>query len=358
MNADKALETLQQTILTAAESGQALNLRGGGSKSFYGRRVSGQDCDITPYSGIIAHEPSELVITARAGTPLSELEQTLAAARQILPFEPPHFSDTATIGGVVSCGLSGPRRAYAGALRDFVLGVKCINGKGEVLTFGGQVMKNVAGYDLSRLIAGAQGTLGVILEVSLKLLPQAPAEITLIQQIPRSQALAQLRAWAAKPLPLSASAYIDNRLYYRLSGVESALQSAQAEMGGDELAGGEQFWQDLREQRLEFFQGDTPLWRISLPPATQTDDMPAKLGADSLMEWGGALHWLSSDASPQTVFDYAREKQGHATLFRGGDRSGQVFSPLPDGLMNIHRQLKRAFDPKGIFNPGRMYAEF
>ncbi len=358
MQQEKVLETLQNTVLTAAENGQALQICGAGSKSFYGRNVSAQPCDITPYSGIIAHEPSELVITARAGTPLRELEQTLAAARQILPFEPPYFSDDATIGGVVACGLSGPRRAYAGALRDFVLGIKCINGKGEVLTFGGQVMKNVAGYDLSRLMTGAQGTLGIILEVSLKLLPQAQTEITLTQEVDRSRALALLRDWAGKPLPLSASAHLDNRLYYRLSGVESSLQAARAIMGGDELHGGEQFWEDLREQRMDFFQSDTPLWRVSLPPATQTDDMQAALNADSLMEWGGALHWLSTDAAAETVFNYAREKQGHATLFRRGDQNGQIFSPLPAGMLKLHQQLKHAFDPKGIFNPGRMYAEY
>ncbi|HKB74507.1 MAG TPA: glycolate oxidase subunit GlcE, partial [Burkholderiales bacterium] len=259
-------------------------------------------------------------------------------------------------GGMVAAGLSGPRRQAAGALRDFVLGVKIMDGRGEVLAFGGQVMKNVAGYDVSRLMAGSLGTLGIILEVSLKALPLPAAEATLRLELPEDKAIETFNKWGGKPLPISASAWTGGELGVRLSGATAAVAAARKKIGG-ELVGpeqGERFWTGIREQTDPFFRIDAPLWRISVPSATP----PLKLPGEPLIEWGGALRWLCSRADARTVREAAKRARGHATLFRGGDKSVGVFQPLAPALMKIHKELKREFDPQGIFNCGRMYPDF
>jgi glycolate oxidase FAD binding subunit len=268
----------------------------------------------------------------------------------MLPFEPPHFGAGATIGGAVACGLSGPRRPYVGAVRDFVLGTRIVNGKGEDLSFGGRVIKNVAGYDVSRLMAGALGTLGVITEISFKVLPQPAAEATLGFEMDEASATLQANRWAGQPLPLSATAWQDGLLRVRLSGAASAVAAAKAKMGGEEVAAGS-YWADLREQRLPFFQSARSLWRLSVP---QTAD-PIATGGAQLIEWGGGLRWASGDVDVLAVRSTVERIGGHATLFRGGDRSVGVFHPLQPAVLKIHRRLKSAFDPEGILNPGRMY---
>ncbi len=343
---------LQEQVTKAMDTGSQLSIRGGGSKAFYGRQIVGNPIEIAPHSGIVNYAPTELVITARAGTSLREIEQTLAAENQLLPFEPPHFGDTATLGGTIACNLSGPRRPYAGAARDFVLGSRVLNGRGEILTFGGEVMKNVAGYDVSRLMCGALGTLGILLEVSLKVLPKPEREITLVYQSNLADALETLHDWGQKPYPLSASCFDGDRLYLRLSGESRAVDAAHRLMGGEILTDGGAFWRKLREQSHGFFSSSKPLWRLSLAA-----DSPAlELEGKWLYEWGGAQRWLVSDATAESIRDCAVRFGGHATQFRGGDRD-QVFQPLPASLMAIHRHLKSAFDPQGIFNPGRLYQE-
>lgn len=345
------LGALQEEIRSAAARAAPLRLRGGGSKDFLGNEPRGTLFDTRRYAGICDYEPSELVVTARCGTPLAELEQTLAHRGQCLAFEPPHFG-AATFGGCIAAGLSGPRRAAAGAVRDFVLGVKLIDGRARVLQFGGQVMKNVAGYDVSRLLAGSLGTLGLIAEASVKLLPQPPAERTLLLELPQAKALEAMNRWAGEPLPISATAWHDDVLSVRLSGSEAALRAAAPRIGGHELADGPAFWRTVREQTHAFFAGAENLWRVALPSTSPALALP---GAQ-LVEWNGGLRWLRSGAAAE-VRPAAARAGGHATLFRAPDKSAGAFTPLDPVLARLHRALKEAFDPAGIFNPGRMYAE-
>jgi glycolate oxidase FAD binding subunit len=346
-------EPLQQRIAQAAASRRALRLRGGGTKDFYGGELRGEILDVRDYRGIVSYEPTELVVTARCGTPLVELEARLAEHGQCLPFEPPHFGAGATFGGCIATGLSGPRRAAAGAVRDFVLGTKVIDGRGRLLSFGGQVMKNVAGYDVSRLMAGSLGTLALIAEASLKVLPKPQRELTLELELSEERALDALNAWGAQPLPISASAWQGGVLALRLSGADSGVRAAARNLGGGESAAADALWGALREHRAPFFEGSEPLWRISVPSSAA----PLALPGRQLIEWGGALRWLKTDTGADQVRGAAKRCGGHATLFRGGDRSAGAFSPLGAEQMRLHRELKAAFDPAGVLNPGRLYPE-
>ena len=351
-------EQFRQAIVAASAAGTPLRLRGGGSKDWYGQQLAGEVLDTRQYAGIIDYEPTELVITARCGTPLAEIEAALAARNQMLAFEPPHFGPGATVGGTVACALSGPRRATAGAVRDFVLGAVLMDGHGERLAFGGQVMKNVAGYDVSRLLAGSLGTLGLILEVSLKVLPLPLREATLQFDCAEIAALRMMNDWAGKPLPVSASCWHDGVLTLRLSGAEAAVTAAQATLGGSVVAPGEAsvFWTALREQTHDFFAGAGSLWRLSLPPHASAVILKGR----QLIEWGGAQRWLKLDgdadaAGTQRIRQTVAAAGGHATLFRGGDKAVGVFHPLAPAVALIHQRLARSFDPAGIFNPHRMY---
>jgi glycolate oxidase FAD binding subunit len=303
----------------------------------------------------VSYEPTELVLTARAGTPLTEVEAALHDKGQMLAFEPPHFGPGATLGGCVAAGLSGPRRPYAGALRDFVLGVRMLDGRGDDQRFGGQVMKNVAGYDVSRLMAGSLGTLGLLLEVSLKVLPRPAVEATLQFKCSEDEAIRLMNEWAGKPLSMTATAFRDGSLRVRLSGSHAGVDTAVKKLGGTLVEPGpaERFWTGIREHTDPFFAGGGPIWRLSVKPTTP----PLSLPGTQLIEWGGALRWLRSDADARILRDAATRAGGHAMLFRGGDRTGAVFQPLAPALMKIHRNLKQALDPAGVLNPGRMYAE-
>jgi glycolate oxidase FAD binding subunit len=340
------LEQFRERILEQ----KPLRIRGGGSKDFYGQEPRGDILETRGHSGIVEYEPTELVITAKCGTPLAEVQGALAEKRQFLAFEPPAFGD-ATIGGVVAAGLSGPRRAAVGAVRDFVLGVKLLDGEGRLLAFGGQVMKNVAGYDVSRLMAGSFGTLGLIAEVSLKVLPLPVAERTLRFELPQDEALKRMNRWAGQPLPVSASCWHDGALMLRLSGARAAVDAATATLGG-ETADGAAFWDELREQRHEFFSSEASLWRLSLPSVAPAIALPGP----TLIEWGGAQRWLRGGEAG-AVRAAAANVGGHAVLFRGGDKTGGVFQPLDPVTARLHRELKRAFDPHGVFNPGRLYPD-
>lgn len=344
-------DSLQQHVAAAIGDKTPLHIIGGGSKQFLGRHVDGQALPVGGHRGIISYEPTELVITARAGTPLDKINDTLTEQQQMLPFEPPQFGDGATLGGTIACGLSGPRRPYTGSARDFVLGCRMINGKGEILHFGGEVMKNVAGYDAARLMTGAFGTLGVLLDISLKVLPRPEAEITLIQECTATEAIASMNAYAGRPLPLSATCFNEGRLYVRLSGTHSAVNPSINKLGGETLADSTTFWRDLREQTLPFFASSARLWRVSVPSSSP----PLVLPGHWLLEWGGAQRWLISDADPEHVRQSATNAGGHATLFRNGNRRSEIFQPLAPGLLRLHHKLKQAFDPLGLFNPGRMY---
>ena len=370
LDADPALCALVERVQQARAARGTLRIRGGDTKAFYGDGSRGEPLDMGALCGISSYEPTELVVTVRAGTRLAELEATLAEQGQCLAFEPPRFAphrnDTGTaprggtVGGMVAAGLSGPSRATVGAVRDHVLGLTLLNGKAEVLSFGGQVMKNVAGYDVSRVIVGSMGVLGAICEVSLKVLPVPAATATLRFEMDQAEAIRQLNQWAGRPLPLHASAWWQGLMVLRLSGAAAAVRAATQSLGGEwvpaELAAA--FWDGLRDQRDEYFdtaraaldRGAT-LWRLSLPPTTP----PLALDGDCLVEWGGAQRWLSATLPASMVRDAAAAAGGHATLFMGHDRSAGVFAPLKSPLDRIHRELKRAFDPDGVFNLGRLY---
>lgn len=339
---------LQQAI---AEH-RPLEILGGGSKRFLGREPFGSVLEIAGHRRIVDYQPSELMLTARAGTPLQDIERLLTEQGQMLAFEPPHFGATATLGGTIACGFSGPRRPYVGAARDFVLGVVCLSGKGERLRFGGQVMKNVAGFDISRLMAGAMGTLGVLLEISLKVLPRPESEATVARRLSVTQALDLMNRLAGRPLPISAASFDGEDMLLRLSGVPSAVAAAEKAIGGDRVPQGGDHWHKLREHELPFFYPrDKPLWRLSLAPASP----PLDLAGEWFFDWGGAQRWLKTDADPTLVRQAAVAAGGHATLFRGEDRSSEIFTPLSPPIRELHQRLKQAFDPCGIFNRGRLY---
>jgi glycolate oxidase FAD binding subunit len=358
------IDQFSHAIRTSAENRIPLLICGGRSKDFYGNpggATGGADgtgrsvLETGVYSGIVNYEPTELVITVRAGTRLADLERELRNRHQMLAFEPPHFGSNATIGGCVAAGLSGPRRTSAGAVRDFVLGVRMLDGNGEDLSFGGQVMKNVAGYDISRLMAGSMGTLGLLLEISLKVMPLPARELTLRMEMDEARAIEKMNSWAGRPLPISATCFHGGELTCRLSGAESAVRVAREKLGGEEVTEGAAFWESVREQTHSFFQSGGPLWRLSMKPTTP----PLPLRGRQFMEWGGALRWLASEAGGAAIRTAAEKAGGHATLFRRSGCSLQtaVFHPLPPAMLKIHRRLKEQFDPFHVFNPGRMYAE-
>ena len=342
---------LQEKIVEAFQQQQPLQIIGGNTKAFYGRTPYGEPLNVSGHSGIVNYEPTELVITARGGTKLSEIESLLAENNQMLPFEPPYFGETATLGGTIACNLSGPRRPYAGAARDYVLGIKLLNGKGEILHFGGEVMKNVAGYDVSRLMAGAMGTMGVLLEVSLKVLPCSDDECTLIKELDERSALKSIAHYSRKALPISASLYDGNKLYIRLCGTSQSVAKAKQKVGGDALPDMDDFWHKISEHRHAFFDSDLPLWRLSVAPYTK----PLPLDGKVLLDWGGAQRWILSDEPSDKIQRVAEKVGGHAVLFRNGDRDAEVFQALPEKMLQIHRELKKAFDPESILNSGRMY---
>jgi glycolate oxidase FAD binding subunit len=356
---EAALAQLQERVRSAAAAGQPLRIRGGGTKDFYGQALVGDVLDTRALSGIVSYAPTELVVTARMGTPLAEIEDALAGQAQMLAFEPPRHGAQSTLGGVVAAGFSGPRRAYAGAVRDFVLGAKVVDGRGEALAFGGQVIKNVAGFDVSRLMTGAMGTLGVLTEVSLKCLPRPKREMTRILDCDGKESIRLVNTWGAMPLPISATCHHANRLWVRLSGAPVAVVGAGRVIGGSEVDPGT-FWAGLRDQALEFFdpardQG-APLWRISVASSAPWNDFAGTM----LVEWGGALRWLAPRAPVDAPMlrRWAATHGGHATLYRSADKSAGAFHPLTPALLALHQRLKAVFDPQSILNRGRLYREF
>jgi len=347
MDRDTSQALLAQ-VNQALNQGTPLRIQGSNSKAMLGNPVAGEVLDTRSHRGIVSYDPTELVLTARAGTPLREIEAALHEAGQMLPCEPPHLGPEATLGGMVAAGLSGPRRPWAGSVRDYVLGTRVITGHGKLLRFGGEVMKNVAGYDVSRLMAGSFGCLGLLTEVSLKVLPRPRECLSLRLPMGSHQALAELAEWGQQPLPISAACHDGDALYLRLEGGEGSVQSARQRLGGETLDS--VFWSDLREQRLAFFSDPAPLWRLSLPNATGELHLPGQ----QLIDWGGAQRWLKSSAPAQAIRDHLAKVGGHATCYAPGAASTP---PLPAALMRYHRALKQQLDPQGVFNPGRLYPD-
>ncbi|MCA2998010.1 MAG: glycolate oxidase subunit GlcE [Rhodocyclaceae bacterium] len=353
---DAFIRSVQERILAAHSSKSPVVIHGGNTKSFYGAKSTGEAIDVRGYAGVIDYQPRELVLTVRAGTPLAEIESLMDQEGQILPFEPPHFSAGATIGGTVATGLSGPRRAYAGAVRDFVLGTRIINGKGEDLRFGGRVIKNVAGYDVSRLMVGALGTLGVLLDLSFKVLPKPASEVTLRFEMDESSAIRRLNEWAGQPLPLSASWWLDGVAMVRLSGTNAGVAAAKQKLGGEQVSHTEaaEVWRSVRDHQHPFFQTaeqtSTPLWRLSVPATTSM----LALGSKQLHEWGGALRWLAADVDADALRAKIAAVGGHATLMYKRGSMARAFHPLEGKLAELNRNLKVAFDPANVLNRGRL----
>lgn len=340
---------------------EPLRIQGHGSKDFYGEAPQGELLSTLEMKGVTAYEPSELFVSALAGTPIADVEALLAKRHQRLAFEPPRFGGRGTVGGMVAAGLSGPTRAALGSVRDHLLGAVMINGKGELLSFGGTVMKNVAGFDVSRALAGSLGQLGLITEVTLKVLPLPAAIATLRFDFDQAAALMAVNRWGGEPLPIEASAWWDGALLLRMAGAEAAVEAACRKLGGDVIPQdmAEPFWTGLRDHSDEFFigaeravAGGARLWRLSLPSTTPE----LKLHGEQLIEWGGAQRWVVTPLPPAGVREASAAVGGHATLFRSLDKSGGVFAPLSTPLAAIHKRLKASFDPHGVFNPGRLYA--
>ena len=344
---------LQQQVKHAFNNNLALKIVGAGNKSFLGLATEGELLSTQNHSGVISYEPSELVITARAGTPMKTIEELLDANGQYLPFEPPHYGETATIGGCIASGLSGPGRPWSGAVRDYMLGCKIINGKGEVLTFGGQVMKNVAGYDLSRLMVGSMGTLGLLLEVSIKVLPKPEKVVTLRSSTSFETAQKIWINWYRQPLPLSGLTWIDNQQFIRLAGDSIAVENAMNIINADVDDSAADIWQSLREQTHSFFQKNDrqDLWRLSVPQNT-----PCAATENTLIEWGGGLRWIRGEN--EQMHQQAAELSGHATRYKSEKMNTDIFQPLSKTLKALNQRVKQAMDPAGIFNPGRMYRDF
>lgn len=345
---------IQQIVKDAIDKKEPLAIVGGNTKTFYGFTVDGKQLSMGEHTGVISYEPTELCITVRAGTKLTDIESLLDKNNQILPFEPPQFGQESTIGGVIAAGISGPRRPYSGSIRDAILGVKIINGDSEIVTFGGQVMKNVAGYDLSRLMVRSHGTLGILLEVSIRLLPKPANNITIALAAEKDYALKYFRQSQTQRLPITASCWFDETLYLRFSGSEKSCDAAVNTVDQYERLDTEDFWQDIRNHRHHFFgRTDKPLWRLSLPPVSS---QIARIDDNQLIEWGGAQRWVNSNAPANIIQNIAESRGGYATLFRGDLPETPNFSSLDEGIMQLHKQIKHKMDPHGIFNPGRIYS--
>jgi glycolate oxidase FAD binding subunit len=357
---DAVLQAVQERIRAAAAAGAPLAIRGGGTRDFYGEAIVGDVLETTALSGIVDYDPTELVITARAGTPVADIDDALAARGQMLGCDAPRLGARATIGGLVATGLSGPRRPYAGAVRDLILGVRVVDGKGDDLSFGGRVMKNVAGFDVARLMTGALGTLGLLAEISMKCLPLPKLEATRALECTADEAIRRTNEWGGKPLPISATCHFAGQLLVRISGSAPALEAAIAKIGGSPVADGDAYWGSIRDHTHPHFaaaiETGAALWRLSVKSTAPFRD----LDGEQLIEWGGALRWLI--AGPRTdageVRAWAKGNGGHATLFRAADKSAGVFHPLPQPIHELHRRLKATFDPQGILNRGRLYPDF
>lgn len=344
---------LQSQIETAISEKTALCIRGGNSKHFYGNAISADTLDTTNHQGIINYQPSELVITARAGTSLVEIETELQKNHQHLPFDPPHFGSNATLGGTIACGLSGSARPFSGSVRDAVLGCRIINGHAEILRFGGEVVKNVAGYDASRLMTGSLGTLGLLLDISVKVLPAASKKITYIQEVTPENVATAMNKLRRSTLPLSSLAFYHNQLYIRVEGTEISLASTDARLGPHTLDNDIPFWTSLKEQTHAFFQGKKNLWQLLVPPATHNTE----LAQSSFIDWAGGLYWFYSDKPYAEIQAQAKKLNGHAILFRRNEsnKDDSFLEPNAD-MLALKKNIKRAFDPHNIFNPGKMYS--
>jgi len=344
------IEHWQSQIKAAAAKGEKLAIRGSGSKSFCSPTAAGNVLDARELSGIVEYEPNELVIVVRCGTRIAEVEKTMADAGQMLAFEPPHFGDGATLGGMVATGLSGPRRPYAGALRDFVLGCKVLDGKGDHLSFGGKVMKNVAGFDVSRLLTGSFGTLGVITEVAFKCLPLPKARQTRVFELDAQTAIERMNRWYAEANPITATTWVGGKLFVRLAGAEPAVKSAASNLGGEPLANDADWWRDWREQKHAFFTDELPVIRIACKSTAPWGDLVNDADKQAI-DWGGAQRWVrSSSFALPAIREWSRAQGGHASVFRGAASEAERSKTMQPALADVQAKIKAGFDPYDVFS--------
>ena len=353
---EPALRELQEYLQQAYARKEPVYIVGDNSKGFLGPRCEARPYSMKPYQGIVSYEPSELVVTVKAGTRLEELVAMLSEQQQMLAFEPPQYSIDSTVGGMVAAGLAGPRRPYAGSVRDYVLGVQCMNGQSQLLSFGGQVIKNVAGYDVSRLLCGSYGTLAVLTQVSLRVAPRPETELSYAIELERDAAFDQLHQWIMAGLPISAAAYYNQQCLLRVSGQEKVLQMmVQRLLPSTKVAIDNAFWQQLNTQQLDFFSAnDMPLWSVYLPSGQHH----LSLQGEHLWDWGGMRLWLKSDLPGSAIREHTASLGGHAVKMGQVMDDEEAFEPLPEALVKYHRRIKQAFDPGGILNPGRMYRDW
>ena len=344
-------QQLTDVVKDAYEQRGQLSICGANSKSFLRYPDTGTTLSTIEHTGIVAYEPTELVVTARAGTSIHALQATLAENKQTLVFDPPCFQQDGTVGGAVATGLSGPSRPWAGAIRDYVLGTRIINGKGEMLNFGGQVMKNVAGYDVSRLMTGAFGTLGILLDITFKVLPLSEESTTRSFECNAQDAIDRINAWTSEAVPVNGAYWIDNVLYVRLSGTTAGVNAAIATIGGNEITESESLWSALRDHDHVFFT-DNEYWRLSVPPATPM--LP--LQGEWLIDWGGAQRWLKTTESSTKILQVTADANGHAERWHSQDKS-HLRAPLDQTMNRYHQNLKDAFDPARILNSGTFYPD-
>lgn len=344
-------QQLIDQVKAAISDQQPLSIVGNNTKAFLRppQDDSTLKLSLAGHTGIISYKPVELVLTARAGTPLTEIEATLAEHGQILSCESPLLttsdSPSATIGGTLAANISGPARPWCGSIRDLTLGIKLINGKGEHLTFGGQVMKNVAGYDVSRLQAGAMGSLGVITEISFKVVPKPATTCTLVIEVDAADAIRMMNQVSCQPNPLTGACWVDGHLYLRLAGANSAVEDTLRHWSGKQLDGADHFWHNIREMQLAHYQ-NPPLWRFSIA-STAEHFLPDEAW---IIDWGGAQRWLRGEFNAKHLQTFAQAAGGHVSLFKGLDN--QRFKELETSSIEqrLRRQIKSAFDPQGIFH--------
>ena len=346
------LAQMLEQVSDAVSGSTPLSIVGGNSKRGIGREQIGKPISVSEYSGIVDYQPTELVVTVRAGTQMAELREVLAEKNQMLACETPEFDGVATVGGAVACAQSGPSRPWSGSIRDQVLGVRLINGKAEHLRFGGQVMKNVAGYDVSRLQVGAMGAFGILTEVSLKVLPRPESSKTIRRHLDAATAIGVMNEISMTPLPLTGACWHDGDLYLRLAGQVSVIDTLVADLEGDVVADDEEFWIALREQSLPIFDGTGDLWRFSV----RANSAHPKPDGDWLIDWGGARRWLSGTYQCDELEQIAQQSGGEVTQVRGGDRSAEILPALPAPHRVMLQRLKSAFDPGAVFNRGRLYS--
>lgn len=352
-------DVLLKQVSQACNRKTRIRIEGAGTKSWLtdtDDTLSYEVLSLAQHTGIINYEPAELVLRARSGTPVREIEALLSSHGQTLAFEPPEFAVHDTLGGVIACGLSGPARPYLGAARDFVLGTTLINGRAEHLKFGGNVMKNVAGYDLSRLQAGAMGSLGVLLEIALKILPKPEHQLTLQRKLDQEHDLSGINRLQLTTLPVTASAIWNNQQWIRLSGTEPAVREAADSLGGDIVDGTDDLWRSLKNHTHAFFQASSrasdSLWRLSLPPTAPNPGLKGRW----LYEWGGAQRWLWTAIPAAQIFQACSEIGGHATCYiRGTGFTASRWQPLAPGLAHLQSRLRNAFDPDQLFDSGQFH---